>query len=208
VLESFLRITNRITNGRSVVVFGYGSCGKGVAANFRNAFANVSVVDPDPLKRLEACLDGFQVPDRAEALARADIVITVTGACDVLTVADLHHLHDGAILANAGHFPNEIAVEEIRAHSSVREVQNSGEGIDTVSFKDGRRIHLLAGGHMVNLNGPRPLGNSIESMDLGFALQARCLEAIALARVSTADVVVPVPRWIDEGVANTYLTNR
>jgi adenosylhomocysteinase len=207
VLESFLRITNRITNGKRVVVFGYGACGKGVAVNFKNAFANVCVVDPDPLKRLEACLDGFDVPERAEALRGADIVITVTGARDVLTAADLDDLHDGVILANAGHFPSEIAVEEIRTHPSVKEVRNSSEGIDTVILANSRRIHLLAGGHMVNLNGPRPLGNSIESMDLGFALQARCLEAIALAKVPAADVVVPVPRWIDERVANAFLAS-
>ncbi|MGP8149870.1 MAG: hypothetical protein ACLPXU_04175, partial [Acidimicrobiales bacterium] len=82
---------------------------------------------------------------------------------------------------------------------------NSGEGIDTIILGDGRRVHILAGGHMVNLNGPRPLGNSIESMDLGFALQARCLEAVALGQVGSEDVVVPVPRWIDESVANAYL---
>jgi len=208
VLESFLRITNRITNGRCVAVFGYGACGKGVAVNFKHAFANVWVIDPDPLKRLEACLDGFEVPERAEALAGADIVITVTGAADVLTAADLDDLRDGVILANAGHFPTEIAVSEIKGHGRVREVQMSSDGIDTVVLEDGRRIHILSGGHMVNLNGPRPLGNSIESMDLGFALQARCLEAIALGKVPAADVVVPVPRWIDEGVASAYLASR
>jgi len=208
VLESYLRITNRMTNGKRVAVFGYGACGKGVAVNFRNAFSKVCVVDPDPLRRLEACLDGFEVPERAEALAGADIVITVTGAADVLTAADLDDLRDGVILANAGHFPTEIAVSEIKGHGRVREVQMSSDGIDTVVLEDGRRIHILSGGHMVNLNGPRPLGNSIESMDLGFALQARCLEAIALGKVPAADVVVPVPRWIDEGVASAYLASR
>jgi len=207
VLQSFLRITNRMTHGQRVTVFGYGACGKGVAANFKSAFATVSVVEPDPVKRLEACLDGFLVPRRAEALAGANVVITVTGARDVVTDADLPDLRDGVILANAGHFPTEIAVGEIAAHSSVKEVRTSGEGIDTVILKDGRRIHLLTGGHMVNLNGPRPLGNSIESMDLGFALQARCLEAVALGKVSDADAVVPVPRWIDEMVASAYLAN-
>ncbi|MGO9148573.1 MAG: adenosylhomocysteinase [Acidimicrobiales bacterium] len=205
VLESFLRITNRITNGRRVVVFGYGACGKGVAVNFQNAFANVCVLEVDPVKRLEASLDGFPVPERAEALAEADIVITVTGARDVVTAADFHYLRDGVILANAGHFPTEIAVGGMREHASVKEVRNSGEGIDTIILGDGRRVHILAGGHMVNLNGPRPLGNSIESMDLGFALQARCLEAVALGQVGSEDVVVPVPRWIDESVANAYL---
>ena len=135
-------------------------------------------------------------------------MITVTGARDVVTADDLEILQDGVILLNGGHFPFEIAVAEIRAHPGVNEFKNAGEGIDTIVLDDGRRVHLLTGGHMVNLNGPRPLGNSIESMDLGFALQARCLEAIALGKVSSAEVVVPVPRWIEEDVARDYLADR
>jgi adenosylhomocysteinase len=205
VLESLLRITNRVTNGRRVVVFGYGGCGKGVAVNFKSAFASVAVLDPDPVKRLEAHFDGFAVPDRSEALLQADVVITVTGSSDVVTADDLVLFRDGVILVNAGHFPTEIAANELRAHPSVREIRNSAEGIETIVLNDGRRVHLLTGGHMVNLNGPRPLGNSIESMDLGFALQARCLEAVALSKVGASEVVVPVPRWIEEEVANAYL---
>src|SRR6185436_1813534 len=101
---SFLRITNKSTNGRRVTVFGYGACGKGVAANFRNAYAIVSGVETDPVARLEAMRDGFLVPERAEALQSADAVITVTGAQNVVTAADLPLLREGAILANAGHF--------------------------------------------------------------------------------------------------------
>ena len=108
VLESFIRLTNKSTNGRRVTVFGYGACGKGVAANFRNAYAIVSVVETDPVARLEAMLDGFLVPEREEALRSADVVLTVTGAQGVVTAADLPLLRDGAILANAGHFPWEI----------------------------------------------------------------------------------------------------
>src|SRR3954469_15555157 len=108
VLESFLRLTNLSTNGKRVTVFGYGPCGKGVAANFRNAHAIVSVVERDPVARLEAMLDGYLVPDRDDALGTADIVVTVTGAEHVVTAADLPLLRDGAILANAGHFPWEI----------------------------------------------------------------------------------------------------
>jgi adenosylhomocysteinase len=205
VLESFLRITNRATNGRNVLVFGYGSVGKGIAASFRNAFATVAVVEPDPVLRLEASLDGFQVPDRATGLRTADIVVTATGAERVLTEADLELLKDRVILMNAGHFPAEIAADRIVADPRVARRNDGPEGITTLVMTDGREIHLLAGGHMVNLGGPRPLGNSIESMDLGFALQARCLEAVARGRSGPEDVVVPVPSSINAMVAEAFL---
>jgi len=205
VLESFLRITNRATNGRTVLVFGYGSVGRGIAASFRNAFATVSVVEPDPVLRLEASFDGFQVPDRATGLRHADVVITATGAQDVVTEADLDILRHRVVLINAGHFPAEIAVDRIMADPRVTGRRDGPEGITTLELTDGREIHVLAGGHMVNLGGPRPLGNSIESMDLGFALQARCLEAVARGRTSPEDVVVPVPPWINALVAEAFL---
>src|ERR1700682_721170 len=205
VLESFLRITNRATNGRNVLVFGYGSVGKGIAASFRNAFATVAVVEPDPVLRLEASLDGFQVPDRATGLRSADIVVTATGAERVLTEADIELLKDRVILMNAGHCPAEIAADRIVADPRVARRDDGPEGITTLVMTDGREIHLLAGGHMVNLGGPRPLGNSIESMDLGFALQARCLEAVARGRAGHEDVLVPVPSSINAMVAEAFL---
>jgi adenosylhomocysteinase len=189
VLESFIRLTNKSTNGRRVTVFGYGACGKGVAANFRNAYAVVSVVETDPVARLEAMLDGFLVPEREEALQSADVVLTVTGAQGVVTAADLPLLREGTILANAGHFPWEI----------------DAAGLTAAAAEAGRRIHVLTDGHMVNLAGPRPLGNSIESMDLGFALQTRCLEAVARGEVRRESCVVPVPRAIDEAVAAAFV---
>jgi adenosylhomocysteinase len=205
VLESYLRITNRSTQGKRVVVFGYGACGQGVAANFRNTFGLVTVLETDPVKRLEACLDGFDVSARDAALRRADVVITVTGARSVLTADDLPLLRDDVVLMNAGHFPLEIDVPALLSHPDVESVTQATEGLQTLHTRDGRRLHLATGGHMANLAGPRPLGNSIESMDLGFALQARCLEAIARGRVSADATVVPVPRLIDEVVASSYL---
>src|SRR6266566_37435 len=205
VVESFLRITNRATNGRNVLVFGYGSVGRGIAASFRNAFASVAVVEPDPVLRLEASFDGFQVPDRAAGLRHADVVITATGAQDVITEADLDILRHRVVLINAGHFPAEIAVDRIMADPRVTGRRDGPEGITTLRLTDGREIHVLTEGHMVNLGGPRPLGNSIESMDLGFALQARCLEAVARGRTSPEDVVVPVPAWINAVVAEAFL---
>jgi adenosylhomocysteinase len=205
VLESYLRITNRATNGRHVLVFGYGSVGKGIAASFRNAFATVSVIEIDPVLRLEASFDGFQVPERAAGLKMAEIVITATGAQGIVTEADLDVLRDRVVLINAGHFPAEIAVERIMADPRVAQRRDGPEGVTTLMLTDGRAIHVLTAGHMVNLGGPRPLGNSIESMDLGFALQARCLEAVAGGRAGPTDVVVPVPATINAQVAEAFL---
>jgi adenosylhomocysteinase len=205
VLESYLRITNQMTNGRRVTVFGYGACGKGIAASFRNAYADVCVVEVDPVSRLEARLDGFAVPDRAEALRGANVVITATGAESVITGADLDLLGDGVVLCNAGHFPTEIAVQQLLDSPMVTSHHEAAEGITTLRLDDGRRVRLLTRGHMVNLAGPRPLGNSIESMDLGFALQARCLEAVANGALDIGPLVAPVPRVIDAAVANAFL---
>ena len=198
-------MTNRITNGEQVTVFGYGACGRGVAATFRAARARVSVVDVDPVTRLRAHLDGFGAPPRDAAIASADLIITVTGARDVLTAADLPLLRDGVILANSGHFPAEIDVPGLTGAAEVASMTEYPDDLLTLELTDGRRIHVLARGHMFNLAGPRPLGNSIESMDLGFALQARCLEAVARRRVDATSCVVPVPRDIDAAVAELEL---
>jgi adenosylhomocysteinase len=208
VFESVLRITNIMTNGKRVTVFGYGECGRGVAMNFRNAFSQVTVVDNDPVRRLEAFLDGYAVASREESVRTADVIITVTGARDVLTADDLPLLKDDVILANAGHFPFEIDVPGMASSSTVTEVAPGVNGMDSWTLVDGRRVHVIAEGHMMNLSGPLPLGNSIDSMDLGFALQARCLEAVAAQRVGQEDCVVPVPRFIDERVANDYVLLR
>ena len=153
----------------------------------------------------EAHLDGFLTPLRAEAIASAAMIITVTGVKNVLTAEDLKYLRDGVILANAGHFPWEIDVAGIEASGEVIEMENYTDEITTWKLKDGRQIHLLGRGHMFNLAGPRPLGNSIESMDLGFTLQSRCLEAVALGKVGAESCVVPVPGHIDAMVAEAYL---
>ena len=207
-LESFLRLTNRTTNGEQVTVFGYGACGRGVAANFRGAYARVSVVEVDPVTRLRAHLDGFSTPPRDVAVAEADVIITVTGARDVLTAADLPLLRDGVVLANAGHFPAEIDAEGLIGAAEVAASSEYPDDLLTLELTDGRRVHLVSRGHMFNLAGPRPLGNSIESMDLGFALQARCLEAVATGAVDAASCVVPVPRAIDTAVATGYLDRK
>ena len=204
-VESFIRITNRITNGRRVVVFGYGSVGRGVAAYFRSFNSIVSVVERQPVLRLRALLDGFDVPEREEALAAADLVVTVTGAPGVITPPDLAILRDGVVLISAGHLPWELDVPTLLADPAVTGTDEVSEGILTLLLADGRRVHVLTRGHMVNLAGPRALGNSIESMDLGFTLQARCLEAVAGGSVPASACIVPVPAEIDALVASSYV---
>ncbi|HEX2469541.1 MAG TPA: adenosylhomocysteinase [Candidatus Limnocylindrales bacterium] len=204
-VESFIRITNRITNGRRVAVFGYGSVGRGVAAYFRSFNSIVSVVEPQPVLRMRALLDGFEVPDRDDALATVDVVVTVTGAPHVIEAADLARLRDGVVLISAGHLPWELDLPALIADPSVESTDDVTDGITTLRLRDGKSIHVLTRGHMVNLAGPRPLGNSIESMDLGFTLQARCLEAVSRGTVPKTACVVPVPAEIDALVASAYV---
>ncbi len=206
MFESYLRFTNRSTNGKRVTVFGYGACGKGTAACFRNAFSAVSVVDIDPVTTLEAHLDGFSTPLREAAIRSADILLTVTGYAGIITAADLPLIKDGAILMNGGHFPHEIDVGGFRNSPAVAAIDRyEAEQIETVRLHDGRAFHILGGGHMANLAGPRPLGNTVESMDLGFALQARCLERVATGGLGREACVIPVPADIDASVASAYL---
>lgn len=129
-----MRITNRVTNGRRVAVFGYGSVGQGVAMYFRNVFSLVSVLEPQPVLRLRALLDGFEVPERDEALSNADIVVTVTGSRGIVKAADLARLRDGVILINAGHLPWEIDVDGMLADPSVNSVDDVVDGITTLGL--------------------------------------------------------------------------
>ena len=207
LFESYMRFTNRSTNGKRVTVFGYGACGKGTASCFRNAFSMVSVVDIDPVATLEAHLDGFVTPLRETAIGNADVIVTVTGAPGIIGAPDLRLLKDGVMVMNGGHFPHEVDVAALKASADVERITRfDGEGIETLHLRDGRSIHILGNGHMANLAGPRPLGNSVESMDLGFALQARCLELVAKGGAGADQCVVPVPREIDAAVASAFLT--
>ena len=201
VFESYMRLTNRSTQGKRVVVFGYGSCGRGVAANFRNAFAQVTVLESDPVKRLEACLDGFDVSDRAGALAEADVIVTITG----------HPASCSATICRSCGRRDRHERRPFPARDRGRRVLCSRtrgcRGARTRDHHPPRRPAYpsrRAGPHGEPVR-TVPLGNSIESMDLGFALQSRSLEAIARGTVGADSVVVPVPKAIDDEVASAYL---
>ncbi|MCS5716674.1 adenosylhomocysteinase [Herbiconiux sp. CPCC 205763] len=203
VVESFMRITNLMVPGRRFVVVGYGWCGRGVAHYLRALGGKVAVVEVDELKAFEAALDGFRVSTAVDVAPWGDVFITATGHADVLTMDAIERMHDGAVLANCGHFPWEIDVAGLRAAAvASREIDDAIERLD---FADGRHVILLAGGRMFNLAGREPKGNSLESMDLGFLLQTLSLERVATAAASLAPGAQPVPDDIDRTIARRML---
>jgi adenosylhomocysteinase len=203
VYESFCRLTNLMPQGKRFLVVGYGWCGRGVAHYARSNGALVRVAEVDEIKRLEAALDGYRVGSVQELIPEADVVITVTGSANVVDSDALAIAPSGVLLANAGHFPTEIDVEDLRAHTD--EEISLGESITRHVLNDGRMIDLVTGGRMMNLAGPYPKGNSIESMDLGFALQARSLERVALHHAELPPGAQPVPDDINRSLASAFV---
>ncbi|NNE67381.1 MAG: adenosylhomocysteinase [Pyrinomonadaceae bacterium] len=167
VVDSIMRSTNALIGGLRAAVIGYGYCGRGVALCLKNLGARVTVVDIDPLTRLDALLEGFNVAEKAEAISGADLVITVTGRDNTLQTEDFERLSDGAIVANAGHFEFEIDVDGLR--NQARSESRLSEDIEKFSLASSKEIFLLGKGRPVNLSAGE--GNPIEVMDLGLALQ-------------------------------------
>lgn len=163
-----LRTTNLVTAGKTVVVMGYGWCGKGVAMRAKGLGANVIICETDPVKAIEAYMDGYRVMHSEQAAFEGDIFITVTGCRDLLRTRHFRRMKDGAIMANAGHFDVEINIPELeRATVSRRTVRKN---IEEFKLPDGRRLYLLAEGRLVNLAAGD--GHPAEIMDMSFALQA------------------------------------
>ena len=201
--DGILRATNLLLSGRTVVVFGYGWTGKGIALRARGAGAEVIVCEVDPLRALEARMEGFGVMPSLEAAERGDVFVTVTGGRDVIGADHFARMKDGAVLANAGHFDVEI---DLAALSSV-----AGEGrevlplVEQYTLPDGRRLNLLARGRVVNLAAAE--GHPAEVMDVSFALQALCVEYLAREGAGLAPGVQPVPDAIDREVARLKLAS-
>ncbi len=196
-VDGILRATNLLLAGRVVVVCGYGSCGRGVAARARGMGAHVLVTEVDPLAALEAVMDGFPVVPMSEAAARGEVFITVTGNRDVIRQEHFAAMRDGAVLANAGHFDVEIDVSGLRRMSTgSRKVR---EHVEEFTLPDGRRLYLLAEGRLVNLAAAE--GHPAAVMDMSFANQALCVEWLARSAGDLAPQVYPVPEAIDRQVA-------
>jgi adenosylhomocysteinase len=200
-LDGILRATNTLLAGRTLVVLGYGWTGRGVAERARGAGASVVVCEVDPVRALEARMQGFEVMPSLAAAERGDVFVTVTGSRAVLGRAHFERMKDGAILANAGHFDVEIDLAALRelAGGSGREVRPLVEQFDV----RGRRLHLLAQGRVVNLAAAE--GHPAAVMDLSFALQALVVEALAREPGALAPGVHPVPAAIDREVARLKL---
>lgn len=201
VFDGINRTTNLVVAGKTVVVNGYGWCGKGVAMRAKGLGANVVVTEIDAIKAVEAYMDGFAVMPMAEAAKVGDYFVTVTGNKDIIRGAHYEVMKDGAILSNAGHFDVEVNKPELEALSvSKRTVRRN---IEEYTLKDGRKIYLLAEGRLVNLAAGD--GHPAEIMDMTFALQAMALKYVNENYKSIGSKVVNVPYETDEQVARFKL---
>ncbi|MDO7905415.1 adenosylhomocysteinase [Paenibacillus sp. JX-17] len=199
--DGIIRTTNLVIAGKTVVVVGYGWCGKGVAMRAKGLGANVIVTEVDPIKAVEAHMDGFHVMPMVEAAKLGDFFIAVTGNKDVITGEHYDVMKDGAILCNAGHFDVEVNKPELAKRSeSIRTVRKN---IEEYKFRDGRKMYLLAEGRLVNLAAAD--GHPAEIMDTTFALQALGLKYVNDQYEQLGKKVVNVPYEIDQQVASYKL---
>ncbi|HEX5618999.1 MAG TPA: adenosylhomocysteinase [Solirubrobacteraceae bacterium] len=201
-LDGILRTTNLLLAGHTLVVLGYGWTGKGVALRADGLGASVIVCEVDPLRALEARMDGFEVLPALQAAERGDVFVTVTGGRDVLRREHFERMKDGAVLANAGHFDVEIDLEALRAGAdSAREVRPL---VEQYVYGD-RRLNLLAGGRVVNLAAAE--GHPAGVMDISFALQALAAEALVRRAGELEAGVHSVPEEVDREVAALKLAS-
>jgi adenosylhomocysteinase len=203
VWAAILTTTNLIIAGKTVVIAGYGLCGRGVAERARGLGARVVVTEIDPVKACEALMEGFDVMSMAEAAPLGDLFITVTGCRDVITREHFKVMKNGAILCNAGHFDVEVNLVQLNELAlSQAEVRPN---IMAYTLADGRRVHVLAEGRLVNLAAGD--GHPVEIMDMSFALQARSAQYLAEQGGQLSRAVHNLPAAIDEQVASALLTH-
>jgi adenosylhomocysteinase len=200
VWDGIMRATNLVVAGKSVVVIGYGWCGKGVAMRAMGLGARVIVCEIDPVKAVEAVMDGHAVMPLADAAALGDIFVTVTGCRDAIDKEHFQHMKDGAILCNAGHFDleiNKVALEEM---ADVKRLAR--RNVEAYEIK-GKKIYLIAEGRLVNLAAAD--GHPAEIMDMTFALQVEALNYLNNNHGKLPNDVIPLPSDLDEKVATRKL---
>ena len=197
VWDGINRTTNLIVAGKIVVVAGYGWCGKGVSMRAKGLGARVIVTEVDPVRALEAVMDGFEVMPMEKAAECGDIFVTVTGCKGVIDKDDIAHMKDGAILCNAGHFDVEIDMEYLR--SAAVKTEEMRKNILCYHMPDGRRINVLAEGRLVNLAAGD--GHPAEIMDMSFAIQALCARYLVENEGKIKEKLIKVPAEVDREVA-------
>ena len=202
-LDGIIRATNLLVAGMKFVVVGYGWCGRGVAQRARGLGANVVIIEVEPVKALEAVMDGFTVSTLAEAVRSADVIVTLTGNKHVLRKEHFTAMKDGVILANSGHFNVEIDIPALQALSG--EPRRLREYVESFTLSDGRRIHLLGEGRLINLAAAE--GHPAMVMDMSFANQALSVEHLVRKGSSLAKGVYSVPPEIDREIARLKLAS-
>jgi adenosylhomocysteinase len=201
-VDGIVRATNVLLAGRTVVCAGYGMCGRGFAQRARGMGAHVVVTEVNPIRALEAAMDGFRVMPMARAAAVGEIFCTLTGNKGILRADHFRKMKDGAILANSGHFDVEIDLEAL-GRMARREPDEARPGVTAYRFKDGRRLFVLGEGRLVNLACAE--GHPASVMDMSFATQALTAEWAVGKAGTLAPRVHPVPRSIEEWIARTKL---
>ena len=202
-LDGIMNSTNLILAGKTVVVAGYGWCGKGVAMRAKGMGAVVIVTEIDPVKAIEAVMDGFTVMPMDDAAKLGDLFITLTGCSDVITKRHLESMKDGVLLANSGHFDVEINKNDLE--SLATEIWERKPNIRGYRMADGRILNLLADGRLVNLAAGN--GHPAEIMDMSFGIQAKSLEYLAKNGKNLSKKVYAVPAEIDRAVAEIKLSS-
>jgi adenosylhomocysteinase len=200
-IDGIIRATNVLLAGRKFVVGGYGWVGRGVAMRARGLGSHVIVTEVDPMRALEAVMDGFEVLPMARAAEIGDIFCTATGDKNVISRAHMGVMKDGAILCNTGHFNVEIEIPALR--SLATETRQAREFVEEYQLADGRRIYLIADGRLVNLSAAE--GHPAQVMDMSFANQALSAEYAVANAGSLERKVYPVPQEIDEEIARLKL---
>ncbi|MGH7791554.1 MAG: adenosylhomocysteinase [Thermodesulfobacteriota bacterium] len=200
-LDGIIRATNRLLAGTNFVICGYGWCGKGVAMRARGLGANVIVTEVDPLKALEAVMDGCRVMSADEAAKIGDFFCTVTGNVNVIRKEHFRKMKDGAIICNAGHFNVEIDLNGLRSLSRAR--RKIREYVEEYTLKNGKRLNILGDGRLINLASAE--GHPSSVMDMSFANQALCAEYLVKNRKSFENRVYEVPEKVDKSVAEMKL---
>ncbi len=200
-LDGIIRATNLLLAGKTVVVAGYGWCGRGVASRARGLGAQVIVTEVDPLRGLEAVMDGYRVAPMLEAAAEGDVFITVTGDIHVIDEPHFAVMRSGAIMANAGHFNHEINLSALEEVTEQRRELKPYVAAHTTS--DGRELLVLAEGRLVNLSAAE--GHPASVMDMSFANQALAIEYLVQADPTPEPGVHEVPNEIDQAVAQLKL---